>query len=242
VSGGLELILLLLVCWVLLKPDRERGLSFGLALFLLPGLGIPVLVGGDHFGAFRFYQPLWPLLCLIGALELPRLTERFSPMIGKTVLIVFLAMGWFLFPRTANLKHEFRIAKEGRENGAVLVQMFRDLENWPTVGVITAGGSKLGYPGHIFDLMGLNWTEMAHEPGDAANFKNHTGFTRAVFYRWQPDILLCGDSEEFDSLVLNGLHNEPRFQVLYTKCRLHRNDADLEAWFRNDFLMQIPEQ
>jgi hypothetical protein len=242
VSGGLELILLLLVCWVLLKPDRERGLSFGLALFLLPGLGIPVLVGGDHFGAFRFYQPLWPLLCLIGALELPRLTERFSPMIGKTVLIVFLAMGWFLFPRTANLKHEFRIAKEGRENGAVLVQMFRDLENWPTVGVITAGGSKLGYPGHIFDLMGLNWTEMAHEPGDAANFKNHTGFTRAVFYRWQPDILLCGDSEEFDSLVLNGLHNEPRFQVLYTKCRLHRNDADLEAWFRNDFLMQIPGQ
>ncbi|MDF7808105.1 hypothetical protein P4E94_11695 [Pontiellaceae bacterium B12219] len=242
VSGGMVLVLLLLVCRVLLKPEGEHRLSFGLVLFLLPGLGIPVLVGGDHFGAYRFYQPLWPLLCLVGALELPRLVERYSPGVGKALLILFLVAGWVLFPWTAHLKHEFRIAKEGRENGAVLVQMFQDLETWPTIGVITAGGNKLGYPGHVFDLMGLNWTEMAHAPGDAANFKNHTGFTRAVFYRWQPDILLCGDSEEFDSLVLNGLHSESRFQALYIKYRLHRNGAALNAWFRNDFLMQIPGQ
>jgi hypothetical protein len=242
VSGGMVLILLLMFLWVLFRPGYERGLSFRLVLFLLPGLGIPVLVGGDHFGAYRFYQPLWPLLCLIGVLEWPRITERLSPILGKAVLIVLLAVGWILFPLTSNLKHEFRIAREGRANGAALVQMFQDLETWPTVGVITAGGNKLGYPGHVFDLMGLNWVEMAHVPGDAANFKNHTGFTRKVFYRWQPDILLCGDSEEFDLLVLNGLHNEPRFQTLYTKCRLHRNGADLDAWFRNDFLMQIPGQ
>jgi hypothetical protein len=151
-----------------------------------------------------------------------------------------LLAGWIAFPVAANIKHEFRIAREGRENGVALVEMFRDLEVWPTVGAITAGGSKLAYPGHVFDLMGLNWAEMAHAPGDASNFKNHTGFTRDVFYRYQPEIILCGDSEEFDLLVLNGLQEEPRFKVQYVKCRLHRNGTNLEAWFNNDFLMKIP--
>ena len=138
------------------------------------------------------------------------------------------------------MKHEFRIAKEGRANGAALEQMFQDLDYWPTVATITAGGNKLGYDGYVFDLMGLNSTEMAHAPGDAANFKNHTGFNRELFYEWAPDILLCGDSEKFDSLVLNGLHDEPRFQVAYSKVTLHRNGAQLMAWFSNEFLMSIP--
>ncbi len=81
---------------------------------------------------------------------------------------------------------------------------------------------------------------MGHAPGDGATYKNHTGFNREVFYRWQPDILLCGDSATFDSLVLNGLHGEPRFGVLYTKCTLHRNGAALDAYYRNEFLAQLP--
>ncbi|MDF7826080.1 hypothetical protein P4B35_18765 [Pontiellaceae bacterium B12227] len=240
VSGGMVLGLLVILLRVLARAEKGWSNSFWLAVFLLPGIGIPVLVGGDHFGGFRFYQPLWPLICLIGANEWPRMTANLPPRLGRFVLPVLLLAGWILFPFTSHIKHEFRIAKEGRENGAALAHMFQDLETWPTVAAITAGGNKLGYPGPVLDLMGLNNTEMAHAPGDAANFKNHTGFTRSVFYRWQPDILLCGDSEEFDELVLNGLHTEPQFNVLYTKCRLHRNGTDLEAWFRNDFLMNIP--
>jgi arabinofuranosyltransferase len=225
---------------VLFRGRRERPASFWLMLFLLPGFGIPVLVGGDHFGGYRFFQPLWPLLCLVAANEWPRWASRFHPRVGNRVLILLLLAGWLLFPFTSRLKQEFRIAKEGRANGAALAEMFRDLEPLPTVAVITAGGSKLTYPGHVYDLMGLNSTEMGHAPGDGATYKNHTGFNREVFYRWQPDILLCGDSATFDSLVLNGLHGEPRFGVLYTKCTLHRNGAALDAYYRNEFLAQLP--
>ena len=239
-SGGMVLGLLIILLRVLVRTGKNWSNSFWLAVFLLPGLGIPVLVGGDHFGGFRFYQPLWPLLCLIGANEWSRMTANLTPKLGKWVLPVLLLAGWAVFPFTAHIKHEFRIAEEGRANGAALAHMFQDLEIWPTVATITAGGNKLGYPGPMLDLMGLNHTEMAHAPGDAANFKNHTGFTRSIFYQWKPDILLCGDSAEFDSLVLNGLHEEPQFKVFYIKCRLHRNGAELNAWFRNDFLMELP--
>ena len=238
-SGGMVLGLLLILVRVLVQSGREIGRSFWLAAFLLPGLGIPVLVGGDHFGGFRFFQPLWPLLCLIGATEWPRMTDRLGPRLQKVILPALVLMGWVLFPRTAHIKHEFRIAEEGRANGHALEQMFQGLETLPTVATITAGGNKLGYSGPMLDLMGLNNTEMAHAPGDAANFKNHTGFTRAIFYRWHPDILLCGDSFEFDSLVLNGLHEEDAFRAAYTKCKLERNGSVLTAWFENEFLQGI---
>ncbi|VGO14211.1 hypothetical protein PDESU_02770 [Pontiella desulfatans] len=222
------------------RRPAGRGLSFWLVLYLLPGIAIPVLVGGDHFGAFRFYQPLWPLLCLVAALEWPAPIQAVRPGLVKIFLILVLVSGWVLFPLTANLKHEFLIAREGRANGTALVRMFGDLDAWPTVATITAGGNKLTYPGHVHDLMGLNSTLMAHAPGERAAYKNHTGFNRGVFYRWQPDILLCGDSAEFDALVLNGLHDDPRFRALYVKCTLHRNGAQLGAWYRNDFLMALP--
>lgn len=214
--------------------------SSRVAAFLLPGIGIPILVGGDHFGAYRFYQPLWPLLCLIAAIEWPRFREHCRPRLIAVSLCLTVAGGWALFPYYGKLDHEFRIASEGRANGAALVRMFSDLKSLPTVAVITAGGNKFSYPGHVYDLMGLNSTEMAHAPGNRGGYKNHTGFNRDVFYRWAPDILLCGDSEEFDSLVLNGLHEDAQFRINYLKCTLHRNGAELNAWFRNDFLMSLP--
>lgn len=234
-------VLLVLIIWVRTLPRTMKNWnsSFWLAVYLLPGIGIPVLVGGDHFGAFRFYQPLWPLLCLVAANEMPAVIEKIRPQIRYAFFLALIVSGWLLFPMTANLKHEFRIAAEGRENGRALSEMFMDLEHWPTVAVITAGGNKLGYPGMVYDLMGLNSTEMAHAPGARGGFKNHTGFNRDVFYAWNPDILLCGDSPGFDEMVLNGLHKESRFKVLYTKCTLHRNGAKQKAYFSHSFLMNL---
>ncbi|MDZ8119745.1 hypothetical protein [Pontiella agarivorans] len=240
-SGAMVFVVILLLLCVILKRDKADSAVIRIVCFLLPGIGIPVLVGGDHFGSFRFYQPIWPLLCLVGAHEWSRLMSgRFFENMRPYILPLLFLIGWTLFPITGNLRHEFRIAKEGRRNGEMLSRMFQDLDAWPTVAVITAGGNKLGYAGFVFDLMGLNSTEMAHVPGDAAHFKNHTGFNRKLFYRWAPDILICGDSEEFDQLVLNGLQREPRFRMEYTRCTLYRNDSSLHAWYRNEFLMGIP--
>ncbi|VGO21558.1 hypothetical protein SCARR_03632 [Pontiella sulfatireligans] len=231
-SNPAALLALLFLCVVLAR----RGPGFWVALALLPGLGIPVLVGGDHFGAYRFFQPLWPLLCLLVAREWLQWSSNFCPRVMKTVPVVLLAVGWLLFPATANLEHEFRIAREGRANGEALTAMFSDLADWPTVAVITAGGSKLAYAGTVQDLMGLNSTEMAHAPGPHTGFKNHTGFSKVVFYRWMPDVLLCGDSAEFDALVLQGLHSEPRFMERYEKRALRRNGRELDAYYRRGFL------
>jgi hypothetical protein len=233
-------LVIVLTVRIVLTKKKEWSFAQKLALFILPGLGIPVLVGGDHFGAFRFYQPLWPLLCLIGACSWPLVQHRYKPRYINVALGVCLVGGWVLFPFSANLRHEFRIAQEGRTNGAALEQMFADLDELPTVATITAGGNKYGYSGHVYDLMGLNSTEMAHAPGGRGGYKNHAGFNREVFYGWEPDVLLCGDSEEFDTRVLGGLHEDSRFRISYIKCMLHRNGSELNAWFRNDFLMSLP--
>lgn len=236
------MVLVVLIFWIVVLVRRPFKLDFRkrIALGLLPGIGIPILVGGDHFGGARFYQPIWPLLCLVAGSEWPVLSSRWSPKLKWIVPIVLLLIGWISFPFTANLKHEFRIAKEGRATGLALVELFQDLETWPTVAVITAGGNKLTYPGTVQDLMGLNSTEMAHERGRRAGYKNHTAFNREIFYRWKPDVLLRGDSAEFDARVLNGLHNEPRFTELYSKSTTHRNGTTVTAYFRKDFLMQLP--
>ncbi|MEE9368223.1 MAG: hypothetical protein V3V05_05090 [Pontiella sp.] len=226
----------------LVRGKTNPDVRTRIALCLLPGIGIPVLVGGDHFGAARFYQPIWPLLCLLAVGEWDVFSTRMRREMKWALPCVVLLLSWLIFPFTAQLKHEFRIAKEGRETGTALAEMFQDLERLPSVAVITAGGNKLTYSGTVLDLMGLNSTEMAHATGSRSGYKNHSGFNREVFYRWNPDIVLGGDSAEFDSLVLNGLHDEPRFSVMYTKSTLHRNGAEVQAYFRNEFLMLLPSR
>lgn len=229
--------------WILVKGLRNRqdGLDerTRMALCLLPGIGIPVLVGGDHFGGARFYQPIWPLLCLLAAMEWSVLFERVRPMTVRIALFSLVLCGWGLFPLTAHLKHEFRIAHEGRETGAALAAMFNDLDVLPTVAAITAGGSKYGYPGTAYDLMGLNATEMAHAPGSRTGYKNHTAFNRDVFYAWHPDIMLCGEDPEFDAYVLKGLLTEARFNQMYAKMELQRNGRDVTAFFSHAFLERV---
>lgn len=218
---------------------RKKRLSAPvlMLLCLLPGLGIPVLVGGDHFGAFRFYQPIWPLLCLLAANHWPRTPGWFRSVLPAVLLV----LGWGSFPFTANLAHEFRIAREGRATGKALNAMFADQGELPTVAAITAGGFKYGYDGVLLDVLGLNSTEMAHAPGDRDGFKNHTSFNRAVFYRWQPDILLRGNSHEFDSMVLKGLHDEPQFKALYEAKTLRRNGTTVSAYFSRELLDRLDD-
>ncbi len=231
--------------WVLIRGMRSRRTRFSqstqIALCLLPGIGIPVLVGGDHFGGSRFYQPIWPLLCIIAAEEWPVLLEKYNPKKVRVSLLLLVLCGWILFPFTAMLEHEFRIAREGRETGTALAGMFSDLDELPTVATITAGGSKYAYPGPVLDLMGLNATEMAHAPGPRNGYKNHTAFSCDVFYKWHPDILLCGEDAEFDAYVLKGLPFDDRFRLQYVKIELMRNGEQVEAYYSHDFLERVQQ-
>lgn len=229
--------------WILVRGLRNwrAGLDehMLIALCLLPGIGIPVLVGGDHFGGSRFYQPIWPLLCLLAAAEWPVIFERMSPVKARIALLSLVLCGWGLFPLTTWMKHEFRISREGRETGAALEAMFHDLDALPKVATITAGGSKYSYSGTVYDLMGLNATEMAHAPGPHTGYKNHTAFDRDVFYAWHPDIMLCGEDAEFDAYVLKGLLDEERFNQMYAKLALQRHGSEVQAYYSHEFLKQV---
>ena len=230
-------------CWILARGLRNGRADLDqntiIALCLLPGIGIPVLVGGDHFGGFRFCQPIWPLLCLLAATHWIVVLDRLRPGKVRIGLIVLLLCGWILFPFTARMKHEFRIALESRETGAALAAMFGDLDEYPTVATITAGGIKFAYPGTVLDLMGLNATEMAHAPGSRAGYKNHTAFNRDIFYAWYPDILLCGEDAAFDAKVLKGLPFDDRFRQLYVKVELQRTGRAVNAYYSHRFLEKI---
>jgi len=70
--------------------------------------------------------------------------------------------------------------------GATLNAMFDD--DFPSVGVILAGGVGLKYNGNVIDVMGLNNLEMAHTPGDRDGKKNHAAFNPDVFLSQLPDL------------------------------------------------------
>jgi arabinofuranosyltransferase len=211
---------------------------------LLPGIGIPVLVGGDHFDGFRFYQPVWPLLCLLAADQWSVWVERMVPLFRRSIqwaVPVLVLCGWIFFPFRPGMKNEFFIAQAGRDKGEALARMFRDMDHYPTVASITAGGIKYSYPGTVLDLMGLNATQMAHAPGPRTGVKNHAAFNHDVFYAWNPDIVLCGGSAEFDAQVLKGLPDEEHFRQLYIKLTLERGGYEVPAYYSHRFLEQLQE-
>jgi hypothetical protein len=243
-SNPAVLIVVLVFGWVVIREImKKRWLSRPLAvgLCLLPGLGIPIIVGGDHFGAYRFYQPIWPLLCLLASWALPLLYERLNKGYRRAAPLILLLCGWLTFLFATDLKNEFRIAREGREHGTRLERMFSDLEALPSLAVITAGGHKYAYSGMVYDLRGLNSTEMAHAPRSDGGIGNHAAFIRNVFFGWHPDILIPGDSSLFDQRGLKELQSDPLFRERYAQGELWYNDEDFSAYFSMRFLSTLPE-
>lgn len=240
---------------------------YALSVILVIGLCIPIAVGGDHFGLFRFYQPLWPLLILPCLYFFGVLHQRFSPQFSHIFRaykwpghIIFLGLllsffvinevKWHDFERTARIRHEFRIAKFGREQGRTLNHLL-PADSLPRVGVITAGGIKYSYNGEVVDLMGLNNLAMAHHKEERKGFKNHASFSKAVFYRIAPQICLVRieqidqpfflqSRDSFVNRILDGLLFEPQFTALYQFATIKKNDVNsdhyFDAFFRRDYL------
>lgn len=198
---------------------------------------VPVLTGGDHFNMFRFYQPVYPVICLTGMLLLgksglldaktgdpcPREAQRH--VFG--LLVVVLVCAYWLFAYGHNLSwsairwgkpiyHEFHIAESGLKTGAHLNRLFERQDSLPSVGVVTAGAVARVYSGETIDLMGLNSVQMAHAAGDREGMKNHAAFEKSVFWELRPDVLLAcpptpPKTENRFTIWLKDLFDEPEF-------------------------------
>jgi arabinofuranosyltransferase len=229
------------------RDRRLRMVGAPLVLAAAAGLAIPVLAGGDHFGAFRFYQYVLPVLVLGLASttlrELPRfltvparLAEsrmRIGPALAVIglVLVTVRAVNLRDRAREAQLRKEFHIAQRERSIGVSLERLFAGLPALPSVGVIAAGGIKYEYDGDVIDLMGLNNLHVAHNAGRRIGLKNHAAFEKQSLYDLQPDIVapLLVDPlswryspgtirDSFNNEVLRGIFDDAAFTALYRFC------------------------
>lgn len=184
-----------------------RNGAFFLPVIVWTGLLLPLFTGGDHFGSFRLYQSIYPieLMCLLyvtGRIASQPAMLGWYPdasqgkrRVFNFILLPLVFLGFLLHQAyiwtqfKSEVDVDFRIAVYGRKNGAFIQKSFSSLSKLPSLGVVTSGGIKYSYPGEIVDLMGLNNTIMAHNPGDRRGIKNHAAFDIPTFYQLQPDIL-----------------------------------------------------
>jgi hypothetical protein len=199
-----------------------------LAGITLCGIVIPILMGGDHFGSQRFFQPTFPLLAVFVALLLNEAVASSSLELGKisgwlaaAASLALVAGAAVAFFDRSKLLKEFAIATEERRVGAALTSLFPG-EQKPSVGVIVAGGIHRTYQGAIYDLLALNWVEMAHATSRRRGFRNHSAFNPQVFWAHPPDIvtpIFVPDSASAAtvhiSLYLGSIEAEQRFRDAY---------------------------
>ena len=238
-SNPVVLLVVLVFSWVCIREIvRKRGLSRPLAVgfCLLPGLGVPLLMEEEGFRAFRFYQPIWPLLCLVSAWAMPLLYNRLNRLSLRLIPVALLATGWLIFALSPNLRHEFRMAHESRDRGAVLARMFEGHTPLPSIAASAAGGCKYAYSGDVYDLSALTDMNMDHMDLEEGRAKDQSPLNREVSHEWHPDILIESDSKVSDGSELKGLESVPRFRQHYIKGELWHNDEIFVAYFSRRFI------
>lgn len=251
-------------CGLLLRAQmRAPDVS---ALVACALLFLPVLTGGDHFAMFRFYQPVYPVMCmtvvLLASDTWTRVMGRERVVLNGSRICEIAAVGcvaiYWLFAYAfvtswssvrwgSPIDHEFRIAEEGRDLGTTLGDLFAGEPQYPLVGVIKAGGIARTYPGPIVDLMGLNNAFIGHFKGDRKGMRNHAAFEREAFYHEQPDILLATPpafpvTDNFDSQCVKGLFHDERFrsQWRYGEVSLPGDAKQSSVMFvRKSFLAEL---
>jgi len=187
-----------------------------LATICLLALVCPVLTGGDHFDYARFFQPMWPLLGLVGVTTYRRLSmgQRFASALApkRTVFLLALLGGTILFAQdptwlsllqtrghNTQMRHDFTLAIRGRLLGDMLngFMLARELNvdvglveppAAMSLGTLTTGGVGYTYAGRKLDMLGLNNASMAHSGGDRRGNKNHAAFNKDIFFELMPDL------------------------------------------------------
>lgn len=221
------------------KAMEKPALSISLVgLFVVAGIFLVFITGGDHFGGFRFYQGLILLL----AWGIPAIVWFWKNRVEKPGRMLFSGVvaivGISLFanslftlkkiPQT-HLNYEFYLAADGRNLASLLNRGFP--REKPSVGMVAVGGFGLVYEGETVDLMGLNNTLMGHSSGDRMGIKNHAAFNKDVFYQLNPDILLPRpvqdetaaillntnllNTNNFENQALKNIVNDARFVETY---------------------------
>jgi hypothetical protein len=236
------------VIWALLslrKPASAARPVLITAAATLGTLAVYASLGGDHFALWRFYQPVFPLLvvglAIVGAVVAQPLNRiEHQKLVSPANLAIFTSIsfvifiGWLHYYQT-----RFHVIKEFKlvERGLGFGEFLNDVSPQPIIGVGPAGGIALAYDGKILDLLGLNWTEMAHANPIKVGMRNHASFDAPTFWKHAPDVLsafnrACKIGEPLSFWASNdsgfgGLFSNPLFQQSYVPISFH---SDTECW------------
>lgn len=213
-----------------------------------------ILEGGDHFPCFRMLQPYVPLLSTMLLLYVPLLAGwnklSVSPAAGLlwcavTVAITFHVSYSQFATYKKSLKEDFSLAVDGRRIGNLLNELGDPRAD---LGVLPAGGVAVTYHGRVVDLLGLNWSEMAHASGRRTGMPGHSAFNLDVFWKHPPELMLpelskpAGMPNEksipanFEVRVLHGLLNQRQFRTEYSPVLVHVGDGTVFAYARESFI------
>jgi len=221
----LGLFALLGVIAILRLPGTaERPGLWAVTLFfatvMLGTFAVYTVLGGDHFGSHRYYQVFLILTIPAGTLgilalgsvrALPRATLALGGLIA-------IGLQWSIFSITkGHLEIEFRLPERQRPAGAILNQ----LADRPTIGLYIAGGIPMTFDGVIYDMFGLNWTEMAHAERHDRWLQG--GFSKDVFMSVTPDIVtpmndeceMAWPEDHWINVALEQIYRDPDFLALY---------------------------
>lgn len=234
---------LLKMAWTVFSGRTRGDAAFSVSDFLWMWVFAlflsPILAGGDHFAYFRFFQPVWPLLCVMLVSVVARFFVPFrrspSGFDWPCVILLFAFVLFSIFssfrkwrqspgwPQFSPIRQEFSIAETGRNDGRMLSGMFDGLPEKPILGVVSAGGIARTYRGRIVDLMGLNNVAIAHHSGDRVGIKNHAAFEPEIFDSLHVDIMTFSP-DSFHSRALKGMLETESFVLNWRSGRI-RKDA-----------------
>jgi arabinofuranosyltransferase len=243
-----------LACGGLAASAGPRRLYAAFVVFLIAGGVLTyTILGGDHFGGGRFLLFILPLalpaIAVASADRIRPAEDRtgwaWSGALAGLSLVVCAGFVAAKFAVTDyGLARELRYAEAGRDLGQRLNAAVGPDRS---VAVIAAGGVRMGYDGVIYDVLGLNWSRMAHSQTTVATGrpKNHGGFVDAVFLEARPDIAFphrvgcdrIGERllSDFGAEVIGDFDIDPRFTGAYTlMC-----NADLAFYARDDLVAEL---
>ncbi|WP_298298932.1 hypothetical protein [Hydrotalea sp.] len=246
-------------------------------LFNITGIVIPVLEGADHFRGFRMYQPIYPLLYFIYINPIFIVYKKISYTYIKLyagilsiAIFIFTFFNWNDFKNSQSFAYvpanyqfsifnEFYIAANERENGRHIALIFE--QYLPAIGYGSAGGIAYGYKGKVYDMMGLNNTQMAHADAIKEGPKGHESFNKKVFYQLAPDIIMpqtpapsnlnlqnvnnyYTDRNSWDNLIFKDIFNDAVFKEKYELAaviNLNYPEYCCVGYYRKDYLHQLLE-
>jgi len=84
---------------------------------------------------------------------------------------------------------DFNHARNGRSIADNENKTFENCPQYPSIGLLAAGGFCYEYKGNTIDLMGLNSTVMAHATRIKQGYRNHASFDINGFWKLRPDIV-----------------------------------------------------